>query len=159
MSELNGITTTEIWDAKMLLKLLLADGVIKEVLDKKFEDKQYTTIRSQLQNILTKLLNKKHKNLTFSREQLIEFYNTPDMFKNELKVKYNFSSKRNMGRVYPEASLGYATVKNVIRHTLCQGKYIDIDMENAHFNLLNEHSKRSLSILTIIAKIAKVVWQ
>ncbi len=76
MNGLNGMTTTEIWDAKMLTKLLLADGNIKDILDKKSEDKTYTNIRCQLENILSKLLIKKSNNLIFSKKTIITLLQT-----------------------------------------------------------------------------------
>ena len=52
-----------------------------------------------------------------------------------LDVTYK-TSKLGVGRVYPQKSLSLCSIRREIRHTLANGKYIDIDIDNCHPVLL-----------------------
>ena len=51
-------------------------------------------------------------------------------------VTYNKSSNNPYGRCDPAGSLGLHSIRREIRHTLTEQLYIDIDIENAHPQLL-----------------------
>ena len=54
-----------------------------------------------------------------------------------LSVKYNYSkSLKTWGRVYPEKSLSLGSLERKIRGTLTNGTYIDLDIVNAHPNMI-----------------------
>jgi hypothetical protein len=68
---------------------------------------------------------------------------------NKLKVTYK-KSKINFGRVYPIKALSLGSLRKPIRHTLCKGVYIDIDIENCHPQILKqicEHNKIPINYL------------
>ena len=56
---------------------------------------------------------------------------------NKLRVKYA-RPKYNLGRVYPAKSLSLCSLRREIRHTLAFGNYVDIDVSNAHPEILNQ---------------------
>ena len=53
---------------------------------------------------------------------------------NRLEVKY--SRKLCFGRVYAFKSHSYQAIKKKIKNSLCRGKYMDIDMVNAHYTII-----------------------
>jgi hypothetical protein len=57
---------------------------------------------------------------------------------NTLTTKYSMSKKVPFGRIHPKKSLSWGCVRKEIRHTLCKGKYVDIDMANCQPNILNQ---------------------
>ena len=62
---------------------------------------------------------------------------------NKLNVTYK-KSKINFGRVFPIKALSLGSLRKPIRHTLCKGVYVDIDIENCHPQILKqicEHNK------------------
>ena len=50
-------------------------------------------------------------------------------------VKYK-KPKHQWGRVYPSKSLGLTTIRKVIRNTLIDGLFYDLDISNAHPNII-----------------------
>ena len=51
-------------------------------------------------------------------------------------VSYNKTKNNPFGRCNPAGSLGLHSIRREIRHTLCEELYIDIDIENAHPQIL-----------------------
>ena len=133
---INGYTAVEDWDALTLIKLLWKKEQFLKINVKKF--KRYTNEINQVENILKALYVKDPKHLTFSKEQLFYLSNNLHLFKPQLKVIYTYCEGMNNGRVYPACSLGFATTRKQIRHTFCRDKYVDIDIANAHCNVLNQ---------------------
>lgn len=54
---------------------------------------------------------------------------------NKLIVTYKQAAYK-VGRVFAEKGIGLNAVRRAIRHTLCFGKYVDIDIENCHPTIL-----------------------
>ena len=50
-------------------------------------------------------------------------------------------------RVYPEASVGLCQVRRQIHHTMSHGVYVDIDLVNAHPDILNQLFKNRFPML------------
>ena len=76
-------------------------------------------------------------NITFENEkQQLQMLNKL-IKNNKLKVKYA-RPKYNLGRVYPAKSLSLCSLRREIRHTLAHGNYVDIDVANAHPEILNQ---------------------
>jgi len=147
---INKITLNESIDFKVIIRFLLAPkelGLLRDKIYTRGEFIPNLNERQQLEKILSGLFIKTPNHITFSRKQLIFFYNHPELFNNNLKVEYIFGSKRNFGRVFPKGGIGLASLRREIRHTLSQGKMIDIDMANAHFSILNSHSKKQFGFV------------
>jgi len=99
---------------------------------------------------LTKLITSKHLlttqwlNIDNEKQQLENYQQqaTQYTFNNNtidyklLPVKYKRALGFSFGRVYPIKSLGLCTLRKEIRHTIGKGIYVDIDIENAHPNLV-----------------------
>ena len=137
----NGYTAYEDWDVALLLKLLSSDTLLRKTTVKN----KHTAVISNYENewtqmceVLRKLFIKEPKNLTFNKRQLYYFSQHLELFKPSLKVLYTFCEGKNIGRVYPVGSLGFTNTRKQIRHTFCRGKWVDIDISNAHPNLLNQ---------------------
>jgi len=76
-------------------------------------------------------------NITFENEkQQLQMLNKL-IKNNKLKVSYK-RPKYNLGRVYPAKSLSLCSLRREIRHTLAYGNYVDIDVSNAHPEILNQ---------------------
>jgi len=138
---INGYTAIEEWDALTLIKLLWKDGLLKTTKTKQKIGGIYTIYKNeweQMCNVLRQLFIKEPKNLTFSKEQLYYFSQNLNLFKTHIKVLYTFCDGKTMGRVYPVKSIGFTTTRKKIRHTFCRDKWVDIDISNAHPNLLNQ---------------------
>jgi phage/plasmid-associated DNA primase len=63
---------------------------------------------------------------------------------NKIPVTYWFGKKMDAdyGRVYAQGALSLQNFDKEIRHALSRGKYIDIDMVNAHPNLLKQYCSK-----------------
>lgn len=145
---INKITLNESIDFKDIIRLLLApEGLLNDKIWIRGKFIPNLTERQQLEKVLCGLLIKTPNHITFSIKQLKYFYNHPELFNTNLKVEYSFGKKRNFGRVFPKGSIGLAAIRRQIRHTLSQGKMIDIDMANAHFSILNSHSKKQFGFV------------
>ena len=69
------------------------------------------------------------------RKQLINIHTNIDAGK--LKVNYKFSNNTpSFGRVYPKNLISLGACQRSIRGTLTKGTYIDIDIVNAHPNMI-----------------------
>ena len=76
-------------------------------------------------------------NITFENEkQQLQMLNKL-VKNNKLKVSYK-RPKYGLGRVYPHKSLSLCSLRREIRHTLAFGNYVDIDISNAHPEILNQ---------------------
>jgi hypothetical protein len=76
-------------------------------------------------------------NITFENEkQQLQMLNKL-IKNNKLKVSYK-RPKYGLGRVYPHKSLSLCSLRREIRHTLAFGNYVDIDISNAHPEILNQ---------------------
>lgn len=58
------------------------------------------------------------------------------VYHDEALVKYTFKDGYNFGRMNVVKSRGLHSIRRETRHTLVNGKMVDVDMENAHLNLL-----------------------
>jgi len=76
------------------------------------------------------LLIEPFNNFENEKQQLIKYSKVAG------KVIYNKSGP--FGRVYVKGGLGLQSLRKEIRHTLTQGIYIDIDIENAHPTILSQ---------------------
>ena len=76
-------------------------------------------------------------NITFENEkQQLQMLNKL-IKNNKLKVSYK-RPKYGLGRVYPHKSLSLCSLRREIRHTLAFGNYVDVDISNAHPEILNQ---------------------
>lgn len=57
-------------------------------------------------------------------------------------VKYNKSKNIPFGRSNPDRALGLHSIRREVRHTLARDLFIDIDIENAHFQFLYQICKK-----------------
>jgi len=105
---------------------------------KDFEEDISTDILNKL--ISSDLLNTVEwtsGNVTFENEkQQLQMLNKL-IKNNKLKVSYK-RPKYGLGRVYPYKSLSLCSLRREIRHTLAVGNYVDIDVANAHPEILNQ---------------------
>lgn len=103
---------------------------LKETVDMKLLEKLINS--SLLQKIPWDYGHIKFEN---EKDQLIQF---KDIIKNgEAQVTYHLPSY-GVGRVFAYLGLSLGSLRRPIRHTLCFDKYIDIDMENAHPQILKQ---------------------
>ncbi len=105
---------------------------------KNFEEDISTDILNKL--ISSDLLNTVQRtigNKTFeSEKQQLQMLNKL-IKNNKLKVTYK-RPKYGLGRVYPNKSLSLCSLRRKIRRTLAVGNYVDIDIANAHPEILNQ---------------------
>ena len=136
---LNGYTAYEDWDVPLLLKLISSNLLRTTTIKKKHSlPMPYENERTQMCEVLRKLFIKEPKNVSFSNQQLYYFSQHLELFKTTLKVPYTYPKGQTIGRVYPVGYTGFTTTRKQIRHTFCRGKWVDIDISNAHPNLLNQ---------------------
>jgi len=76
-------------------------------------------------------------NITFENEKQQLLMIKKLIKNNKLRVKYA-RPKYNLGRVYPAKSLSLCSIRRELRHTLAYGNYVDIDIANAHPEILNQ---------------------
>ena len=111
-SILDKLVLVEYVDANLLEALINSDGILHTV-KHDINGASFENEKQQLQMIQEKVKN------------------------NSLKVKYHLSS-HGFGRVYQEKSLSLFSLRRALRHTLCKEKYIDIDIENCHPQILKQ---------------------
>ena len=138
------IKTTETLDASLLLKILYSDNIL-QVTEYKHPTSQkeykFNNEREQIECVLKKMLKPKYqKVITIFSKNAIEcmMQDTSKYFEDTLKVHYVYSKVRRMGRVYPADSLGLCQIRRQLRHTLSKENYVDIDIVNCHYELLNQ---------------------
>jgi hypothetical protein len=78
----------------------------------------------------------KFGNFENEKQQLLEIQKR--IKNSKLKVQYR-KAKYNYGRVFPVKSLSLGCLRKPIRHTLCNGTYTDLDIENCHPKLLIQY--------------------
>ena len=72
------------------------------------------------------------------KKQLVNIYQ--GITNGKLEVNYSFSkSSPKFGRIYPKNNLSLGACQRNIRGTLTHGTYIDIDIVNAHPNMILKH--------------------
>lgn len=105
---------------------------------KDFEEDISTDILNKLINSdLLNTIEWTSGNITFENEkQQLQMLNRL-IKNNKLKVLYK-RPKYGLGRVYPHKSLSLCSLRREIRHTLAFGNYVDIDVANAHPEILNQ---------------------
>ena len=61
-------------------------------------------------------------------------------YKKTITIKYNKSSKypSKLGRWFCKQGIGIQSMPRIIRHTICDGLYIDLDFKNAHPKILEQ---------------------
>jgi hypothetical protein len=96
--------------------------------------------------ILNKLINSSLLKDTFNnsivskiyaneKEQLLKYKSIIDT-NGYANVKYNKTKDISFGRVFPNKSLGFISIRREIRQTLAKNYYVDIDVENCHPTML-----------------------
>ena len=87
--------------------------ILKSGYDYRYKDKEigYKTLQTHIKNIIKKIEN--------------------DTITNNPKLNSD-----GYGRAYYEKSLSIGSLPSDIRHTIARDKYIDFDLDNAHFNIL-----------------------
>ena len=101
------------------------------------EDICTDTLNKLINSDLLKLTVKKSLGMTFENEKVQLQMLSKLVKNNKLKVNYK-RPKYNLGRVYPSKSLSLCCLRREIRHTLAHGNYVDIDISNAHPEILNQ---------------------
>ena len=134
---LNGYVAYEDWDVSLLLKLI-SSNLLQTIKKEHSAVLFFENEKTQMCEVLRKLFIKEPKNLTFNNRQLYYFSQNLQLFKPTLKVPYTYPTGQTIGRVYPVGGVGFTTTRKQIRHTFCRGKWVDIDISNAHPNLLNQ---------------------
>jgi hypothetical protein len=119
-SKLNNLVLYEDVDIK-LLDLLINSNVLENKNDENYDEK---------------IILKKYKN-------------TYDNNTQKFKIIYNKSKNHNFGRVYAKNGISSVNLKKKIRHTLFNDKYIDIDIENCHFQILNQIMNKNKEYITL----------
>jgi P4 family phage/plasmid primase-like protien len=117
-SALDGIKLFEVYDRKSLLNLLESDLLLEvphKHIQKKFE----------------------------TEKQQIEEYDelSTDEELGMVQVTYSRCKGYTFGRVYPRKSLSLCTIRREIRHTLGTDHYVDIDISNAHPEIIYQTCK------------------
>ena len=134
------ITALERWNTEKLIKMLYIDKILIDTTD--------WNERAQMEKILRSHFNKTKGIRPFTKQFLAHVYhNRFQLLREEIEIKYIYNKKRPLGRVYPVDSLGLCQARREIRHTLCDGIYVDIDMVNAHPVILNQVFKSSYPML------------
>jgi hypothetical protein len=77
-------------------------------------------------------------------------HNDTSQLKNYLKkitkkgyVSVKYQKKKGISRTYSNKGLSYQLFRKALRHTLCSDYYMDIDIVNAHFVMLNQICKEN----------------
>lgn len=122
----------------------------KSCLDGMFllERVEYSRLEKLLDSdkLLTKWNNNKYNQILSSRlyeneqEQIKQYKERYNKDLGGVLVKYKKSNNNkdgyNLGRVFPEKSLGLTTMCGKTRNTLIKGRYYDFDLVNAHIDIL-----------------------
>ena len=101
-----------------------------------------------LNNALSLHLKKKTDIKPFTKKFLCHIYhNRHQLLQDTIGVKYLYKKTRPFSRVYPEENVDLCLVRRQIRHTMCNGVYVDIDLVNAHSDILNQLFKNKFPML------------
>ena len=114
-SPLNGLTLREPIDENLLDKCIHSDLLKTNYKD----DKWFKNEKTQLEKF----------------KECVE--------RDYANVEYSFKDDYSFGRVNPKGSLGLHSLTRETRHTLVKDKMVDVDIENAHLNLLLQILKNS----------------
>lgn len=100
-----------------------------------FEEVDAELLHKLIHSDLLKATSRTRSGVTYEneKEQLMKL--SKKVKNNSLTVKYLLTSYK-IGRVFPEKGLSLGSLRREIRHTLCNNKYVDIDIENCHPQLL-----------------------
>jgi hypothetical protein len=110
---LDGITLYEPVDKSLLIKLINSD-LLKKKFHNKISTKFYENEKKQLEAYLRLMKNGK------------------------IAVKYSRSESNPYGRSNPAFALGLYPIRREIRHTLASERFVDLDVENCHPEMLNQ---------------------
>lgn len=131
-------------DWQMLIKMILKKDILN-VVEKKNKNQETFKYENEEKQLIEIVKNGcKHslmkKKIDTNKEETLKLlYNHSDKYMKEfLEVKYFYDKKKEIGRVYPEKSLSLCNLRKDLRHVLANGKYIDIDMVNAHFKIADQ---------------------
>lgn len=134
------INAVEQWNIEKLIKILYSDDIIKNTID--------WNERKVFEKVLQLHFKKKSDIKPLTKPFLCYVYhNRFQLLKDSIKIKYIYKKKRPFGRVYPVDSVGLCQARRQIRHTLCDGIYVDMDLVNCHFVVLNQIFKNKYTIL------------
>lgn len=118
-------------------KSKLDNIILNEVVDIEILDK---LINSSLLKVVTNDINKIY--FEHEKNQLIALRNL--VKKNGIaSIKYNKYKNIEFGRVMPFKNLSLFGLRKQLRHTLCINRYVDIDVVNAHPQILYQICKKN----------------
>jgi len=149
-SPLADVSFKETIDSQILIKMLLSNEVLN-VSSWKVNGRAvwFENERGQVIEILKlmckspnhkKILDTHKKDIDALRETLSILYHHAEVYlKPSIFVKYHFNTKDNcIGRVYAEKSMSLGCFRRELRHHIARGKYLDIDVVNAHFIIADQ---------------------
>jgi phage/plasmid-associated DNA primase len=125
---LDGLTSTEVIDIKILDKLI-SSTLLVETFNNQVVGKAYDNERNHLLAIRKNLKKTKKKDAI--------------NYTHELKVKYNKVRSLVYGRVFVNHSIGLFACRREIRQTLTKNNYIDIDIKNCFPVLIDNIIKQN----------------
>jgi hypothetical protein len=109
--------------------------------------KSYEEYDEKLTKLLLKSslleINKKNEYYTSNKIHLQKYIKNLDNETNKINVIYKKVEGMTYGRCNPIKNLGYHNISRPIRHTLCDNKYIDIDIKNCHPSILYQISLKT----------------
>lgn len=109
-----------------LNNIILYENINIETLDLLINSK---VLQEQFRNPFVKYSNE--------REQLLNYKkNLKSKIETTGKIEVQYTRNYNLGRVNPKKSLGLHSIRRQLRHTLARDYYVDIDIVNAHPNIL-----------------------
>jgi hypothetical protein len=88
-----------------------------------------------LKSDLLKIVNYNKNNYDNERNFLLDYRKL--FVDNKAKIKYVLG-EIPFGRVLPLKNLGFHCLRRALRHTLAKNKYVDIDIINCHYTILNQ---------------------
>ena len=116
--------------------------------DDKINNNEEWNERTMLNNALSLHFKRKSDIKPFTKKFLSHVYhNRYQLLQDTIRVKYLYKKIRPFSRVYPENSIGLCQIQRQIRHTMSNGVYVDIDLVNAHPDILNQLFKNKYPML------------
>jgi hypothetical protein len=150
LSPLVKVAFKEAINWKVLISMLWRNDILRTVCKKDAHGKElwFENERKQMIQILKlgckyPLYRKKMDKASQDTEEfnkILQFlyHHTEQYMRPSIPVKYFYNKNKKIGRIYPEKSLSLCNIRRGIRHHLCNGLYLDIDMVNAHFKIADE---------------------
>lgn len=149
-TDLCGIKFKETIDWKMLIKMIVSKNILRTV--EKVNNRGETFWFENELGQMTELLKKGCRSTRTAKQVEIDIknkipicssilsviYHHTDNYLKDIEVTYNYNVNKSIGRVYPKGSLSLGCLRRELRHHLCDGKYLDIDIINAHFRIADE---------------------